>query len=58
LIDTGNVIPDFRAPDTIRFGLAPLYTSFIEVHTAVHRLKSLVESGVHQSVDATPRAVT
>ena len=58
LIDTGNVIPDFRAPDTIRFGLAPLYTSFLEVHTAMHRLKSLVESGAHQSVDATPRAVT
>lgn len=58
LIDFGNVIPDFRAPDTIRFGLAPLYTSFIEVHTAVHRLKSLVENGAHQSVDATPRSVT
>ncbi|MEX1038389.1 MAG: kynureninase [Acidimicrobiia bacterium] len=58
LIDTGNVIPDFRAPDTIRFGLAPLYTSFVEVDTAVHRLKTLVESGAHKSVDSTPRAVT
>ena len=58
LIDLGNVIPDFRAPDTIRFGFAPLYTSFIEVHTAVHRLKSLVQSGAHQSVDATRNAVT
>jgi kynureninase len=58
LIDLGNVIPDFRSPDMIRFGLAPLYTSFVEVHTAVHRLRSLVESGAHKQVDATSRTVT
>jgi len=58
LIDIGDVIPDFRAPDTIRFGFSPLYTSFVEVHTAVHRLRSLMEAGAHKQVDATLRTVT
>jgi kynureninase len=58
LIDIGDVIPDFRAPDTIRFGFSPLYTSFLEVHTAVHRLRSLMEAGAHKQVDATLRTVT
>jgi kynureninase len=58
LIDFGNVIPDFRAPDIIRFGFAPLYTSFVEVQTAVHRLKSLMEDEAHQRVESTHRTVT
>ncbi|MGF1617231.1 MAG: kynureninase [Acidimicrobiia bacterium] len=58
LINLGNVIPDFRAPDNVRFGFAPLYTSFLDVHTAVHRLKELVEGGAHKSVDAQKRTVT
>ena len=47
MIEVGNVIPDFRSPDTIRFGLSPLYTSFADVHTAVQRIKKIVESGAH-----------
>lgn len=46
LIEVGKVIPDFRAPDNLRFGLAPLYNSHQEVHTAVQRLKAIVEGGV------------
>jgi kynureninase len=34
LIDR-DVVPDFRAPDTIRLGVAPLYTSYCEVWDAV-----------------------
>jgi kynureninase len=45
-IDVAGVIPDFRAPDTLRLGLSPLYTTFLDVHTAVIRLKMIVESGV------------
>ncbi len=58
LIDLGNVVPDFRAPDTIRFGFAPLYTSFVEVHTAVQRMRQLVESGAQWTVDAKVSSVT
>ncbi len=42
LIDAMKVLPDFRAPDTIRLGIAPLYTSFSTIHEAVTRLKTVV----------------
>jgi kynureninase len=37
------VIPDFRGPDSIRLGLPPLYTRFIDVCDALERLRTLVE---------------
>ena len=47
LAEDAQVIPDFRTPDNIRFGIAPLYNSFTDVHTAVQRTKRVVESGAH-----------
>jgi kynureninase len=47
LIEEMNVLPDFREPDNIRLGLAPLYTSFSEVWEAVDRLRRVVEEGRH-----------
>jgi kynureninase len=38
-----KVIPDFREPDNIRLGLAPLYTSFGEVWEAVDRIRQVVK---------------
>ncbi|HEX6145353.1 MAG TPA: aminotransferase class V-fold PLP-dependent enzyme [Acidimicrobiia bacterium] len=58
LIEVGKVIPDFRAPDNLRLGLAPLYTSHTEVHTAVHRIKTIVENGVHLHFDGLRPTVT
>jgi kynureninase len=43
LIDAG-VIPDFRAPDSIRFGLSPLTTSFGDVARGIAALEQLLES--------------
>jgi kynureninase len=37
-----NVIPDFRAPDSIRIGLSPLSTSFAEVHQGLATLRDLL----------------
>lgn len=43
LIEEMKVLPDFREPDNIRLGLAPLYTTFEEVWQAVDRLRLVVE---------------
>lgn len=39
-----DVIPDFREPDGIRLGLAPLSTSFAEVATALETIERLLGS--------------
>jgi kynureninase len=58
LIESADVIPDFRAPDSIRFGLAPLYTRYVDVWDAIDRLAGIVESGEHERIDDTRRRVT
>jgi kynureninase len=38
----GGIIPDFRAPDSVRLGLSPLTTTFADVATGIGRLADLV----------------
>lgn len=40
LIEQG-VVPDFRTPDVVRLGLAPLYTRFVDVWDGMDRLRAL-----------------
>jgi kynureninase len=47
MIVDAKVVPDFRAPDTIRLGLAPLYTGFLDIHTAIQRVKRVIEAKLH-----------
>ena len=54
LIERAKVIPDFREPDLIRLGFAPLYTRFVDVHEALDRLRALVERGDYDA--STPRS--
>jgi kynureninase len=58
LIERADVIPDFRGPDSVRLGVAPLYTRFADVWDAIDRLRGLVERGEHREVDAAPSRVT
>ncbi len=44
LVDRG-VVPDFRTPDRVRFGPAPLYTRFVDVWDAVDRFRALLDDG-------------
>jgi kynureninase len=57
LIERG-VVPDFRGPDTVRLGIAPLYTRHVDVWDALARLRDLVERGEHEAFDATLGRVT
>ena len=43
LIEEMDLIPDFRAPDNIRLGIAPLYISFEEIFEGVKRIRRVVE---------------
>lgn len=58
LIEEMGVLPDFREPDNIRLGLAPLYTSFSEVWEAVERIRRTVEEGRHLRYSAERLPVT
>lgn len=37
------IIPDFRPPNNIRLGIAPLYNSFYELYLTVERLEGIVK---------------
>jgi kynureninase len=58
LIERAEVIPDFRPPDTVRLGFAPLYSRFVDVWDAVDRLARLVETGEYRQVTSEPARVT
>lgn len=37
-----RIIPDFRPPDNIRLGIAPLYVSFMELYRSVERIAEIM----------------
>jgi kynureninase len=43
LIEEMKVIPDFRPPDVIRFGFAPLYTRFEDLYEAADRFRDVLD---------------
>ncbi len=44
-----SVIPDFRAPDNLRFGFAPLYNDIADIDQAIDRIVYLLSSGLIQA---------
>jgi len=58
LIERAGVIPDYRGPDTVRFGFPPLYTRFADVRDAVERLRRILEREEYLEVDAAFTRVT
>jgi kynureninase len=57
LVDSG-VVPDYRTPDRVRLGPAPLYTRFVDVWDAMARFRSILESGAFQKYPAERARVT
>jgi kynureninase len=53
-----GVVPDFRTPDRVRIGLAPLYTRFADVREGFTRLREILTSGGYEKFPATPGRVT
>jgi kynureninase len=58
LLNDMNVLPDFRAPDNIRLGIAPLYTTFRDIHTAVMRLRRIVVEKLYEKYSTDAPIVT
>ena len=58
LIERAGVIPDYRGPDTVRFGFPPLYTRFADVRDAVERLRGVLEREEYLEVDPAHTRVT
>jgi kynureninase len=58
LIERAKVIGDFRGPDSIRLGIAPLYVSYVDVWDALDRLRGLVERGEQKLVEQGRSRVT
>jgi kynureninase len=58
LIRDCNVLPDFRYPDNIRLGIAPIYNSFADIHTAVLRLQEVVAERLYEQYPSEKPIVT
>ncbi|WP_327008508.1 kynureninase [Dactylosporangium sp. NBC_01737] len=57
-LKAAGVIPDFRTPQRLRIGLAPLYTRFVDVWEGMARLRDIVTSGSYREFEAAPGRVT
>lgn len=58
LIKEVNVLPDFREPDNIRFGIAPLYTSYADIQTAIMRLRQVMLDQLYEKYSDERSVVT
>jgi kynureninase len=58
LIEQMQVIPDFRAPDLIRLGVTPLYTTYAELHRAVEALRRIASDRLYEAYPAQRQGVT
>ena len=54
LVERGLVVGDFRPPDVIRLGPAPLYTRFVDAFDAVERMAEVLEGGVAEVGERPP----
>ena len=53
-----GVVPDYRTPDRLRFGPAPLTTRYVDVYDALDRTRQIVAAGRHLDYPPVPARVT
>jgi kynureninase len=58
LIEEMNVIPDFRAPDNLRLGFAPLYLSFTDLWEGFDRIRRVMDEKRYEKYPLQKLAVT
>lgn len=58
LVSDLGVIPDFRPPDNIRFGIAPIYTTFAEIAEGMLRTKRVIEERLFEKYSDERATVT
>lgn len=58
LIHDMHVLPDFRKPDNIRLGIAPIYNTFEDIFSAVSRLQTVVAEKLYEKYSQENLAVT
>jgi kynureninase len=51
-------VPDFRTPDRVRLGPAPLYTRFVDVWDAMDRFRTILKDGAQANHPAERARVT
>jgi kynureninase len=57
-LKAAGVVPDYRMPDRLRIGLAPLYTRFRDVHTGFARLRDIMRSRAYERYPRAAARVT
>jgi kynureninase len=53
-----KVIPDFRPPNYLRLGIAPIYTSFVDILRAIERVKEIMVTQEYFNIDNERPTVT
>jgi kynureninase len=46
-----NVIPDYRAPNSIRVAISPLVNSYVEIYDGFQRIRDLVSTRQYEKID-------
>jgi kynureninase len=53
-----NVIPDYRAPNSVRLAISPLQNSYVEIWDGFQRLRDLVSTRQYEKISNTDSKVT
>jgi len=51
-------IPDFRDPDNIRLGIAPIYTTYKEINLTISRIQTIIDDEIYKHYNSLRLPVT